>query len=360
MPSENWVWPAKIDDIAHFATYQPDRARIASISVDITPATPRRYESRGVRLVEAREQPHLLSDTTFYRHLAEAEQDERNRVLLFKPLPLDSARRATDSRDLEAEEDPSEQAGPSTGTFQYARRVKTERALLKRARETPDALHRVGKRKCARTVQVPERVKRETPPRYPSPSESLRSQRSPSPDDQPDVFDHPGSANDFFRLSSPVVQDPPNLPQIAQQDHENHPEPPNDPDPQRRHGEAWNIVYDRRRHPFIDLEALSRSAVLLKIQETLEFVNHVRNASFEDPIAKATPTMLARLRNPPEAPIQLNDPGIRHSISTYLALEHVFQAAYERVIKSTKQNFPGAPGAKSCLKFQAIENLIAS
>jgi hypothetical protein len=41
-------------------------------------------------------------------------------MLLFKPLPLNSARRATDSRDLEAEEDPLEQAGPSMGTSQYA------------------------------------------------------------------------------------------------------------------------------------------------------------------------------------------------------------------------------------------------
>ncbi|KAF8546078.1 hypothetical protein OG21DRAFT_1427945 [Imleria badia] len=90
----------------------------------------------------------------------------------------------------------------------------------------------------------------------------------------------------------------------------------------------------------------------------LEFVNHVRNASLEDPIAKVTPTMLARLQNPPKAPIQLNDPAIRHSISTYLALEHASQAVYERVIKSTKQNFPDTPGVNNCLKFQAIENLI--
>jgi hypothetical protein len=70
--------------------------------------------------------------------------------------------------------------------------------------------------------------------------------------------------------------------------------------------------------------------------------------------------MLERLRNPPEAPIQLNDPGIRHSISTYLALENASPAANERVIKSTKQNFPDAPGANNCLKFQAVENLITS
>ena len=102
------------------------------------------------------------------------------------------------------------------------------------------------------------------------------------------------------------------------------------------------------------------SAVLPKIRGPLEFVNHVRNASLEDPIAKATPAILERLWNPPEAPIQLNDPGIQHSISTYLALEHASQGAYERFINSTKQNFPSAPGVNSCLKFQAVENLIVS
>ena len=217
----------------------------------------------------------------------------------------------------------------------------------------------------------PERVERETPPRYLSPSESVPSQRSPSPDAQLDVFDPPEPMYDLFRSPSPDGQHPQNLQQVAQQDHENHPEPPNDrlpsPDralpavyPQRRHGEARNIIYDRRQPPVIDLEALSHLAVLPKLRETLEFVNHVRNASLEDPIAKFTPAMLERLRNPPEAPIQLNDPGIRHSISTYLALENASQAAYERVIKSTKQNFPDAPGANNCIKFQAVEKLIAS
>ena len=44
----------------------------------------------------------------------------------------------------------------------------------------------------------PERVKRELPPHYPSPSESLSSQWSPSPDAQSDIFDPPGPVNDFF------------------------------------------------------------------------------------------------------------------------------------------------------------------
>ena len=41
-------------------------------------------------------------DTTFYQYLAEAEEDEHDRMMLFKPLPLDTAHRAI-SRDLAAE-----------------------------------------------------------------------------------------------------------------------------------------------------------------------------------------------------------------------------------------------------------------
>ena len=64
-------------------------------------------------------QLRLLLDTTFYRHLAEAEEDEHNKMMLLKPLPLNAAHCAMASRDLEAKEDPPEQAGPSTGMSQY-------------------------------------------------------------------------------------------------------------------------------------------------------------------------------------------------------------------------------------------------
>ena len=70
--------------------------------------------------------------------------------------------------------------------------------------------------------------------------------------------------------------------------------------------------------------------------------------------------MLERIRNPPERLIELDNPGIRHSIETYLALEHSSQKAYERVIKSAKSNFPQAPGIENCLSFHAVENLIAA
>ena len=70
--------------------------------------------------------------------------------------------------------------------------------------------------------------------------------------------------------------------------------------------------------------------------------------------------MLECLQNPPKAPIELNGPGIQHSISTYITLEHASQKAYDHVIASTKSNFLGAPGVNNCLKFHTVKNLIAA
>ena len=81
---------------------------------------------------------------------------------------------------------------------------------------------------------------------------------------------------------------------------------------------------------------------------------------FDDPIAKMTSVMLQRLRNPPKACIELNDHSIRHSVTSYLALGHALQNAYDRIIKFMKDNFPGAPGVDNCLKFHAVETFIAA
>jgi hypothetical protein len=96
-----------------------------------------------------------------------------------------------------------------------------------------------------------------------------------------------------------------------------------------------------------------------QLQETMAFIHIIWTASLEDPIAKMMPTMLTRLCNPPTTPLQIQSPGIHHSISTYLALKHLSQNAYERVIKSTCTNFLDAPGVAQCLRFAMVEDLIA-
>ena len=110
----------------------------------------------------------------------------------------------------------------------------------------------------------------------------------------------------------------------------------------------------------VNIDELSGITTLPKLQQAMAFITTVRNASFQDPIAKTTDTMLTRLRDPPQAPIQIDSPGVRHSISVYLALEHASRNAYERVIKSTRENFLGAPGVETCLRFGAVEDLLAA
>lgn len=97
-----------------------------------------------------------------------------------------------------------------------------------------------------------------------------------------------------------------------------------------------------------------------KLQNVMSFIHLVCNASLKDPIAKMTILMLARLCNPHEAPIQINSPGVHHSISTYLALEHASQNAYDSVIKSTQTNFAGVDGVDDCLRFGVVEVAIAA
>lgn len=132
--------------------------------------------------------------------------------------------------------------------------------------------------------------------------------------------------------------------------------PPNPPPTQNC---ARRIAYDRRLPPAIDIDELSRVTVIPKLRHNMEYVSLLRNASLEDPIAKMTPAQLNRLRNPPETQIPINNPGIRHSITTYLALENSSQKAYNDVIKSTQANFSGAPGVDDCLLFNAVEDFIS-
>lgn len=99
---------------------------------------------------------------------------------------------------------------------------------------------------------------------------------------------------------------------------------------------------------------------LLKLQHMMVFINIIWNAMLRDPIAKMMAPMLTRLHNPPTAPLQIVSPGVRHSITMYLALEHASHNAYELVMKSTCNNFGRANGVDECLPFAAVEDLIAT
>ncbi|KAF8121389.1 hypothetical protein EV363DRAFT_1101070, partial [Boletus edulis] len=69
------------------------------------------------------------------------------------------------------------------------------------------------------------------------------------------------------------------------------------------------IVYNRRRPPELDLEQLLATTTLPKLQETMEYILLIKNASLDDPIAKMTPETLMRIRNPPQRPIVIKSAG---------------------------------------------------
>lgn len=85
------------------------------------------------------------------------------------------------------------------------------------------------------------------------------------------------------------------------------------------------------------------------------FVLSLRRASLTDLLAQICEDALVRLRDPPRAPIDIDHPGIRHSISMYLALEHASQDAYNRIRRSTLRNLTGAEGANEILSFHTVE-----
>ncbi|KAG2744318.1 hypothetical protein P692DRAFT_201721996, partial [Suillus brevipes Sb2] len=195
----------------------------------------------------------------------------------------------------------------------YSRRAAAIQTLAKRARENQDT-RRVGRRK------------------------SDPDNDPPVPDNDPPVPDN-----------DPPVPD--NDPPVPDNDPPNPPNPPNEP--------QYQYVLQRQPQPNIDVDAMAELAKLPKIKETMEYILALKNATLEDPMAKLGDDALERLRNPPQGPITIDSPGIRHSISMYLALEHASQEAYDRIMRSTRRNFTEADGIDDLLSFYRVERLIA-
>ncbi|KAG2082732.1 uncharacterized protein F5147DRAFT_748992 [Suillus discolor] len=90
----------------------------------------------------------------------------------------------------------------------------------------------------------------------------------------------------------------------------------------------YEINFEHRRKPNVDVEHLAQSAVFPKIKDAMEFILLLKNASLDDPISKLLDDALDRLRNPPQGPVNIDQPGIHHSILVYLALEHGILSFY--------------------------------
>ncbi|KIK77488.1 hypothetical protein PAXRUDRAFT_166691, partial [Paxillus rubicundulus Ve08.2h10] len=121
---------------------------------------------------------------------------------------------------------------------------------------------------------------------------------------------------------------------------------------------ANNNIYECRPQPDVDIEALAHSATFQPMLHTMSFIQELRNASTTDPVAKLSDEVLDQLCNPPSVPLVIDNPSVHHSISTYLALEHLSQVACEAICHSSKHNFGVAPGAEDILTFQNIERHI--
>ncbi|KIK79447.1 hypothetical protein PAXRUDRAFT_161280, partial [Paxillus rubicundulus Ve08.2h10] len=110
--------------------------------------------------------------------------------------------------------------------------------------------------------------------------------------------------------------------------------------------------------PDIDLDTLAQASILPKLWESMEFVSLIRNASFLDLITKLTPDIIERMRNAPQGLMDLNNPGLCHSISCYLSNKHASQITYDSIIRSTLSNFLQAEVVEDCLSFKATESFI--
>ncbi|KAF8836646.1 hypothetical protein BDN67DRAFT_992062 [Paxillus ammoniavirescens] len=86
----------------------------------------------------------------------------------------------------------------------------------------------------------------------------------------------------------------------------------------------------------------------------------IQAASLGDPVNKMSTEGVQCLRNPPQAPIDLESSGVCLSISMYLTLEHSSQDAYEQIQWSIQLNLSDSPTTEDILSFHALENKIAS
>ncbi|KAF9228360.1 hypothetical protein BS17DRAFT_692925 [Gyrodon lividus] len=108
--------------------------------------------------------------------------------------------------------------------------------------------------------------------------------------------------------------------------------------------------------PNINIDQLTETAILPKLRETMECIVSLRNASLDDAAAKLDEVALQQICNPPQATLEINTPEIWHSISTYLALEHSSQNAYEHVHHSHHINYPDHA---EMLSFSEVKRTIA-
>ncbi|KIK81204.1 hypothetical protein PAXRUDRAFT_156654 [Paxillus rubicundulus Ve08.2h10] len=274
--------------------------------------------------------PHQVSTTTFYEHLEQADtEDEWQQIHAQKLMTLEMA------------------------TLLSSKLVKSRQCS--RAWTKPRLFS-----ECLSSYHFNENV----------PLDDQRPQQpSPPPQDPPGGSPPPPPPPSPPPLSPPhSPHHPPSPPPENPSPHRSHPlpdrqlSPPPNPNPPPNPPQIrQHILYNQRQPPPFDLEALVQAMVLPKLRKIMDYVLLVKNAALEDPIAQMDDDMLGRIWNPPQGPLQIDSPGIHHSIAAYLALEHASQEAYKCVIHSTRrQSYPAPDGVDDeLLSFKAVEKLIA-
>ncbi|KIK75747.1 hypothetical protein PAXRUDRAFT_18733 [Paxillus rubicundulus Ve08.2h10] len=260
-----------------------------------------------------------------------ATDDEKNRIRAARLLGK-NARLLPSTTGNQPEAGPSNNPTPlQSNQPTWIHRKEALSALAKRGRESMESFLSVGRRKKAKTQ---DSSVSEQAGRFPSPGPPPeRTPSLPPPPPSPPPLppsppppEHMSPPPECLPSSPPPDRPPPppNEPPPGQQPPPPPPDPPNPPG----HDE---VQIPRRIRPNFDIDQLAQTAILPKLRETMEYIVSLRNASLEDAVSKLDGAALQRIRNPPQETLQIDDSDIRHSIGTYLALEHSSQDAYERV-----------------------------
>ncbi|KIK91217.1 hypothetical protein PAXRUDRAFT_13898 [Paxillus rubicundulus Ve08.2h10] len=286
-----------------------------------------------VCIKHGRGQPHLVSTATWYRHLHEASSDEERQCML-------EANRLWHGPDAHL-------LITSRLRGSVACRCNNVLPILKRGREADETQTSPGRHKRGRE-QSAEQPHQDSPPPLDSPLLSPPCSPAPfgPPQSPPPPLSPPRSPAPLGPPQSPPPPSPPSPPCS--------PAPLGPPQPPP----ANNNIYECRPRPDVDIEALAHSATFQPMLHTMSFIQELRNASTTDPVAKISDEVLDRLCNPLNVPLVIDNSGVRHSISTYLALEHLSQVTYEAICRSSKHNLGAALGAEDILTFHNVEKLI--
>ena len=107
--------------------------------------------------------PCILPSMTYYRHLADADEDEQTRIRAASMMSLDAAHLVvSNTPNLTSTQSNALPAAGSGSSMmsQSAQRMAALQGLAKRAHEASDSQRRIGKRRCARNKEnVPLEVR---------------------------------------------------------------------------------------------------------------------------------------------------------------------------------------------------------